>query len=101
MSHYTVLVVGQDPVSQLDPYSENLEVDAYKIYPDEEDLKRMAENYQISVTDIATLCEKMEDWLGREGYIDEFGKLYYLSTYNPDSKWDWHSLGGRWTGFSS
>lgn len=23
----------------------------------------------------------------------------YLSTYNPDSKWDWWTLGGRWHGF--
>lgn len=21
------------------------------------------------------------------------------STYNPDSKWDWYQIGGRWTGF--
>lgn len=22
-----------------------------------------------------------------------------LSTYNPDSKWDWYSIGGRWRGY--
>ena len=27
---------------------------------------------------------------------DRFG---YLSTYNPDSRWDWWALGGRWHGF--
>jgi hypothetical protein len=27
---------------------------------------------------------------------DQFG---YLSTYNPDSRWDWWTLGGRWHGF--
>lgn len=23
----------------------------------------------------------------------------YKSTYNPDSKWDWYQVGGRWTGY--
>ena len=27
---------------------------------------------------------------------DEQGNLY--STYNPNSKWDWYSVGGRWSG---
>lgn len=31
--------------------------------------------------------------------IDEAGKFYELSTYNPKSKWDWYTVGGRWTGF--
>jgi hypothetical protein len=25
----------------------------------------------------------------------------YKSTYNPNSKWDWYSIGGRWTGVLS
>lgn len=28
--------------------------------------------------------------------IDEEGNLYY--TYNPNSKWDWYEIGGRWEG---
>ena len=28
--------------------------------------------------------------------IDENGNIY--STYNPNSKWDWYTIGGRWTG---
>jgi hypothetical protein len=27
------------------------------------------------------------------------GSGTYLSTYNPKSKWDWFSIGGRWTGY--
>lgn len=27
------------------------------------------------------------------------GKGWYWSQYNPDSKWDWYVVGGRWTGF--
>lgn len=49
MSHFTVLVIGEDPEDQLARYDEELEVE------------------------------------GEE--------------YNPDAKWDWYVLGGRWTGF--
>lgn len=31
-----------------------------------------------------------------EDMIDENGNIY--STYNPNSKWDWYIIGGRWTG---
>lgn len=34
-------------------------------------------------------------------YEDESGcggTGIYRSTYNPDSKWDWYQIGGRWTG---
>lgn len=31
-------------------------------------------------------------------YVDE-GGLYCRSSYNPKSRWDWWSLGGRWCGF--
>jgi len=41
------------------------------------------------------LNEKFIDsWCGKE--IREDGKIY--TTYNPDSKWDWFSIGGRWEG---
>ena len=26
------------------------------------------------------------------------GTGYYKSNYNPDSKWDWYQVGGRWSG---
>lgn len=31
-----------------------------------------------------------------EDNVDEEGNI--LSTYNPESKWDWYSIGGRWNG---
>ena len=31
-----------------------------------------------------------------EDRLDEDGN--YISTYNPDSKWDWYEVGGRWSG---
>jgi len=32
-------------------------------------------------------------------YDEEQDRAYTLSTYNPDSKWDWYSIGGRWSGY--
>lgn len=29
-------------------------------------------------------------------YDEESGRAYTLTTYNPDSKWDWWCIGGRW-----
>jgi hypothetical protein len=31
-------------------------------------------------------------------YVDEKG-IYTWSTYNPRSRWDWWSIGGRWSGY--
>lgn len=31
-----------------------------------------------------------------EGSVDEEGNI--ISTYNPNSKWDWYEVGGRWSG---
>jgi len=39
------------------------------------------------------LCRKNED----DDNYDENGNE--LSTYNPKSKWDWYSVGGRWDGY--
>lgn len=107
MSHYTVLVVGDDVEGQLEPYDENREVAPYKKYLDDKDVERMIDYYRrnegLKVDRRKKdwqekLVAKMEDWTGCEGGYDEDG-IFYWSTYNPDSKWDWYSIGGRWRGF--
>ena len=37
-----------------------------------------------------------EDWNGNRWRKDENGVWAIYSTYNPDSKWDWYSVGNRW-----
>lgn len=32
-------------------------------------------------------------------YDEEKDQAYTYSTYNPDSKWDWYQVGGRWSGY--
>ena len=39
--------------------------------------------------------EEQKQWY-EEYNIDEDGNL--MSTYNPNSKWDWYQVGGRWNG---
>lgn len=72
MSHFTVLVIGDNPEDQLAPFQEN----------NMDDCPRQFLKFN-------------ED---KECNIDpETGKRGYWE--NPNAKWDWYSLGGRWAGF--
>lgn len=123
MSHFVGLCFGVNWENNLNRYYEGLEVEAYIVYTKEEaidEIKRThARNYEHAIEALqqsdlnSELIEhyqniidkglfisyedawkKAKDW----GYeIDEDENL--LSTYNPDSKWDWYSIGGRWDGF--
>jgi hypothetical protein len=42
----------------------------------------------------STIDKFARDW---DGYIKVDGKYGYY--HNPNAKWDWHLLGGRWTGY--
>jgi hypothetical protein len=50
-----------------------------------------------SINDLETLAERMKDWTGRPGGVDERG-LYFTTTNNPQGRWDWYEIGGRWNG---
>jgi len=103
MTHFTVLVRFEGDLdhaeslisNMLAPYDENLQVPRYKNYLDKDDLARMQKHYNI--TDLKRLVRKMKDWSGETGGIDSKG-IFHWSTYNPKSKWDWYSIGGRWSG---
>jgi hypothetical protein len=106
MSHFTVLVIGEDYEEQLAPYDESITVAPYRDYADEELLafyiKQYADDHEgaqaASDEDMVSfLNQKWSDDV-RELRVDETG-IYRLSTYNPNSKWDWYSVGGRWTGY--
>lgn len=121
MSHFVCVVVVDEAVSaddaiakaeaMLEPYSEHLEVEAYKNYISDavEDYYMtdyLKENYPGLIhTDPPTwenVIEALNVQASKDGEhpygIDETGP-YQWSTYNPDSKWDWYSLGGRWSGY--
>lgn len=123
MSHFIGLCFGDNWENDLEQYYEGLEVEAYIRYTKEEAIEKAKEyhtsNYEYALKQLASdvispenlahytkivnegcsltdkdAWEQVQDW----GYqIDDKGNL--LTTYNPDSKWDWYSIGGRWSGF--
>lgn len=105
MSHYKTLVIIpgdtkeeniiEEVEKRLSKYDESAVVDPYKRYMETFRLEMMAKSFGTS--DLAVLAKEMKNWNGKEGGVDDQG-LYYWTTYNPDSKWDWWSIGGRWDG---
>ena len=132
MSHFAVLVIGDDIEEQLAKYDENLEMPRYVKYTKEELIaneKQSIEEYKngtyaeyladpiayaiacndnenhlkfvsevfpkrLTMTDeeIYELATKWYD----EDEIGSDGEVY--SSRNPDSKWDWYEVGGRYAG---
>ncbi len=106
MSHFTVLVIGANPEDQLEPYNENTKVDEYIREAVSEEEKSRCMDYYIdenpelkgkSFEEIYALHG--DSWNDNSWRKDEEGVWQKYSTYNPNSKWDWHQLGGRWNGF--
>lgn len=119
MSHSTVLVIGEDPEAMLVPFDEDLEAEPYRDYEDGEAEEhwwvkavrrgaedagwsdRLGEHPTWGVV-VQLYSEKYPpDGDGNERLLHdpETDRAYTISTYNPNSRWDWYSLGGRWTGF--
>lgn len=103
MSHYTVLITGDDVEDQLAPFDENTEVEPYKSRIDPKSWWFISSDESVDTTDLVALAEAYNTKYAGEDeedkvFLDEEG-LYSMSTYNPDSKWDWYSIGGRWTGY--
>jgi len=99
------MVLGQDPEDQLAPYSEHIEMPAYRREPvSEDDKTRMIEHYVREkkleyMGDFDSLYRKYgSDWNGGRWKKDESGEWWEWSTYNKQSKWDWYELGGRFSG---
>lgn len=99
MTHYTVLVIGENIEEKLAPYK-NIDVPPYIKVPK---ARVIATRKRLEMKDYETRSkilpmshnEFVEYWYGEEN-VDEHGNV--MSTYNPDSKWDWYQLGGRWQG---
>jgi len=132
MSHYAVLVIGDNVEEQLEKYDEQLEMPEYVRYTKEELIaneKKEIEEYKNGryaeyLADPIKYAEGCNNNEGHLKYISEdFPKKlemndeeiyaeaikYYeeeelgpngevYSTYNPDSKWDWYEVGGRYAG---
>ena len=104
MSHFAVLVIGGDVEGQLARYDEKLNVPEYiaeEVTQQDKDFF-LQHNQTISGSENKTFDELYEEygeeWNNNEWRKDENGVWQRYSTYNPDSKWDWYSIGGRWSG---
>lgn len=119
MSHFTVAVITKDGDYEkaLAPFDENITVEPYvskTVAQLVEHVKERKESHDRCVAE-----GRDDSWFDKhygnvnwdddksihEAYVklwkddemfDEEGNE--LSTYNPKSKWDWYSLGGRWIG---
>lgn len=108
MSHFPVLVVGDDIDDQLDPYDENQSVLPYldSLHGQWRAALTGAQEYVVQKTQAVTTGWSALDYLNAyygEGYWvpakDGSGEFEHWSTYNPKSKHDWYVTGGRWDGF--
>lgn len=123
MSHFVGLCFGANWESNLDQYDENMEVAPYIRYTKDEAIdevkRRHAQSYENALealkkkdldSESYEYFQKVLDkglFISWEDAWEEVKKWGYeidsdenlLSTYNPDSKWDWYSVGGRWDGF--
>ena len=101
MSHYAVLVIhkeDQDIEELLAPYSVHLKVEPYLKYTVDEAIAYIKEHYVPYNDYLKDYADRhLIDWFAENyGLLIKQGGLY--STYNPNSKWDWYSIGGRFDG---
>lgn len=118
MTHFTCLVTGADPEEQLAPFNEDLPVEPYRVYeegPPEaywavEGLREHLPPDQPVTWEWVFRAVRAKYGSATDLALDEEGRAYTLSTYPHEvhddagrcvggPRWDWYSLGGRWTGF--
>jgi len=131
MSHFAVLVIGDNVEEQLAKYDESIEMPRYVKHTKEElivEEKKSIEEYKNGtyaqyLADPVKYAENVNNENHLKYVSEEFPKKlemndeeiyqqaikYYeeeylgpdgevYSTYNPDSKWDWYEVGGRYAG---
>lgn len=104
MHYCTFVIIGPtgDPdalvAKALAPFDEQLEVPPYRQHLRKYEVVMMAKHYNEKPTDLHALAKHMEAWTNQPGGVDRRG-LYHISTSNPDGRWDWYEIGGRWNGY--
>lgn len=123
MSHFVGLCFGDWWESNIEPFAEDLQVEEYVVHTKEEAIRIAItdhnENYEqaskhinddslseymfnyynkILAKGISLTNEQAWEIVKEWGYkLDENDNL--ISSYNPNSKWDWYCIGGRWDGY--
>lgn len=105
MSHFTVLVIGNEPEKQLQPFHEfectgNDDQYVQDIDVTEEVMREGLEYHGLEDRTVSSEAEIDKSGAHKYGYaIVQNGELVKaVNRTNPNAKWDWYQLGGRWTG---
>lgn len=118
MSHFSVIVIGPDPERQLAPYHEFECTGRDDEFVQYIDVTEQARAEFAAMTEIETFAEYVAEYHGKSivphgqvpdlsgehkyGYalLDENGEVVkVVDRTNPNKRWDWYEIGGRWTGF--
>jgi hypothetical protein len=126
MTHFTVAIILPHEVrdiggfisQQMEPFDENVEVPAYVAYSVEkaaEEIKGTLHRLELIVSrnepryNIEACREQIEElrrttpearYRDRLRFYDRFNSQGDpITNYNPDAKWDWYVVGGRWDGW--
>ena len=97
MSHFTVAVFHDefaDLDAILEPYCECTENPEYQEFEVVRSGKELHEEWKEERPEIATI-EEYAEYCGYE-YDPELDAVGYM--HNPNSRWDWFQIGGRWSG---
>lgn len=98
MSHFTVAVLVDQKYKKLDellaPYQENNMGDCPKEFLEFIEFTEEMKEYEEYKEEYETLEEFMKNYHGIEK-DKETGKYGYWE--NPNKKWDWYEIGGRWS----
>ena len=83
----------------LERFNYERRVEPYKVRVEGQKLQAMAEFYGLPETDLPAFISRLKGYYGgvEEGGLDE-GGLFYISTGNPQGRWDYWVIGGRWDG---
>ena len=96
--HSLLLVVGDDVRVQLHAFADYAKVKPYRVYVEGDQLNAMAEHFGLSVNDLEVLSAKMPEWAGCKSEIYQ-GRLCYWLRDNPNGKFEWYKIGGRFSGY--
>lgn len=107
MSHFSVFVIGDNVERQLAPYHEFECTGVNDEFVKDEDGTAEAQEKGLdwfSLSDLAVTDEADLDLNGEHAYgwalVDTEGRvLKAVRRTNPEARWDWYQIGGRWSDF--
>lgn len=101
MSHFTVMVIGDNPEDQLAPYQENNMSTCPEEYLEfQDETEYLKKNWdEMPQEEKDGYDNSFDNFAEDEGYEKHPDGDKYGCYSNPNTKWDWYELGGRWTGF--